>query len=104
MSGLCHKTPGGNILRTQRGEMPSPAKVSVMEKVASVNGTGRLGKERNPFTPLPACRELSPVHNDVHVAAVPLEAGTQQDFITSGEAHLHRVVGYHLGVSLQHGL
>lgn len=47
---------------------------------------------------------MSPVHDDVHVAAVPLEAGTQQDLITSGEAHLHWEVGHHFGVGLQHGL
>lgn len=104
MSGMCHKTRGGSILRTQGSETLSPAKVSVMKKVAEANGTRRLGKERNPFTQHPACRELSPVHDDVHVAAVPLEAGAQQDLITSGEAHLHGVVGYHLGVGLQHGL
>lgn len=50
------------------------------------------------------CRPRSPVHDDVHVAAVSLEAGAQQDLITSGEAHLHGEVGYHMGVGLQHGL
>ena len=54
-----------------------------------------------PPTP---CSGLSPVHNDVHVAAVPLEAGAHQDLVTSGEAHLHGVVVYHLGVGLQRGL
>lgn len=79
--------------------------------MASENGTGRLGKEGeslytrgdSSLHPTP-CSELSPVHDDVHVAAVPLEAGAQQDLITSGEAHLHGVVGNHLGVGLQHGL
>lgn len=46
----------------------------------------------------------SPVHDDVHVAAVPLEAGAQPDLIRSSKAHLHRVVGHHLGVVLQGSL
>lgn len=59
---------------------------------------------RGRFPPPTPCSGLSPVHDDVHVAAVPLEAGAQQDFVTSGKAHLHRKVGYHVGVGLQHGL
>ena len=46
----------------------------------------------------------SPVHDDVHVAAVALEAGAQQDVVPASEADLHGVVGHHLGVRLQHGL
>lgn len=56
----------------------------------------------HPSPPLAVSR--SPVHDDVHVAAVPLEAGAQQDVIPAGEADLHGVVGHHLGVRLQHGL
>lgn len=43
-----------------------------------------------------------PVHDDVHVAAVPLETGAQQNIIPSGEAHFHWVVGDHFGVALQY--
>ena len=43
----------------------------------------------------------SPVHDDVHVAAVSLEAGTQPDLIPPSEAHLHGVVSHQLGVVLQ---
>lgn len=46
----------------------------------------------------------APVHDDIHVAAVPLEAGTQPDLVPPSEAHLHGVVSHHLGVVLQGGL
>lgn len=46
----------------------------------------------------------SPVHDDVHVAAVSLEAGTQPDVVPPDEAHLHGVVSHHLGVVLQGSL
>lgn len=46
----------------------------------------------------------SPIHDDVHVAAVSLEAGTQPDLIPLNKAHLHGVVSHHLGVVLQGSL
>lgn len=68
-------------------------------------GGGGVGGRLAQPTPSPLLSlSRSPVHDDVHVAAVPLEAGTQQDVIPAGEADLHRVVGHHLGVCLQHGL
>ena len=62
-----------------------------------------------PFTtafpsPAPPRANHSPVHDDVHVAAVALEAGAQQDVVPASEAYLHGVVGHYLGVRLQHGL
>lgn len=70
----------------------------------------KMGKERGPFKAEgPASHPTlsgsqSPVHDDVHVAAVPLEAGAQQDVVPPAKAHLHGEVGHHLGVGLQHGL
>lgn len=91
---------GETVFRSQdQGSLAREAKFELALKDGE--GEGSFGNFP-PLSPIPV--SWSPVHDDVHVAAVPLEAGAQQDVVPPGEAHLHGEVGHHLGVGLQHGL